>query len=295
MTNKLKTGDILVFKVNEEWISKAISWLTETDVSHCAMMLNDRRMVEMGPDGIVVSDIKTFGGEGSLLLRLSSKQESAPLGEAAQAYIDSKTRYDFPALAILGGLIIYRKFRPTPKFVAITDLILRAACVALDEMIQRVVLRKPGKALVCSQLVYQIYQDCGHKYRLQIHGGFLQHKGTDSKDGYFCIADLADQGEAMEAIPGNNVSVLSQEELARELCNALKEQELGGGDHYTAADLKGLPSLAKSFLELTRKLLEAAKSDLPINSLFITPGDIAYHSENLDLVGKLDIKRIKAD
>lgn len=38
---KLKCGDILVFKAGNNWLSKTIAWLTDSDVSHAALMLDD--------------------------------------------------------------------------------------------------------------------------------------------------------------------------------------------------------------------------------------------------------------
>lgn len=122
-------------------------------------------MVEMTASGIYACGVEALEGDDAILLRLSPERDTQPLAEAVQRYIDCKTRYDFPALVYLAGLIVYHRIRPTEKYVAITDLILRGACVALDQLIQSVVLKNPDKAMVCSQLVYQVYEDCGKKYQ----------------------------------------------------------------------------------------------------------------------------------
>lgn len=293
-TGKLGSGDILIFKAGDNWVSKAIAWLTDSDVSHAAMMLDGKTMVEMGSGGISASNVEVLDGDDVILLRLSPEKDPAPLVNAARRYMDSKTRYDFPALAFLAGLIIYRKVRPTQKFVNITDAILRAACVALDKLIQAVILKNPDKAMVCSQLVYQVYSDCGRDYRIKIDGGQLQAAGgPDAEDGCICLADLASDAPVPEMTLMADGSTPDVEELAEELYIALTEQGAENGLELATADLAALPSWAKSFLEKLEEFLEKSKSDLPIDALFITPADLAYKSTNLAASGKLDVKRVK--
>lgn len=289
--SKLQPGDVLVFKAGDDWVGKSIAWLTDSDVSHAAMMLNDGKMVEMGTSGIHAGNVEVLDGDRAVLLRLDPEKDPEPLVNAAQKYIDSKTRYDFPALAFLGGLIIYRKIRPTPKFIAVTDLLLRAACVVLDKLIQEVILKNPDKAMVCSQLVYQIYEDCGREYHIQIDGGLLQ--GADMADGSICLADLAHDAPQLDMLSSVNVSLPDEEELARELYHALTEKETENHMDFSAANLGSLPSLTKRFLEKLEEFLEKSSSNLPINALFISPADLAYKSTNLHTVGRLDIVRMK--
>lgn len=292
--NQLKAGDIFIFKVKEdEWISKAIAWLTDTDVSHAAMMLEDNCMVEMAANGITVSKVDIREGSDARWYRLYPDQPAAPLVKAAQTYIDCNTRYDFPALALLAGLIIYRKLRPTPRLVAVIDTVLRAACVAVDRLIQAIILKNPVKAMVCSQLVYQIYEDCGEKYHIKIEGGLLQKThGPIHADDRIRIADRM-SGAAADEILSDSVLEFEEEALAKELYEALIQQEKANITKAPAADLKTLPALAKHFLEMTDKLLKESKCELPIDALFITPGDIAYQSRNLNLSGNIRVMRKK--
>lgn len=299
---KLKCGDILVFKAGDNWLSKTIAWLTDSDVSHAAMMLDDSRMVEMTASGICAGKVEVLEGDDAILLRLRPERDSQPLAEAVQKYIDCKTRYDFPALVYLAGLIIYHKIRPTKKYVAITDLILRGACVALDRLIQSVVLKNPDKAMVCSQLVYQVYEDCGKEYHIGIEGGLLQaDRDSDRSDGCICLADLINGAPDLDlasdvSMPDyeapNNSLFPDVDELAKELYLALTEQEAEGNMDFAAADLGSLPSWAKRMLEKLEEFLEKSQSNLPIDALFISPADLAYKSTNLDTVGQLDISRL---
>lgn len=298
---KMKCGDVLVFKAGDNWLSKTIAWLTDSDVSHAAMMLDDKRMVEMSASGICVSDVEALEGDGTILLRLHPEKEPSLLVDAAQKYIDCKTRYDFPALVYLAGLIIYHRIRPTQKYVVITDLILRGACAELDRLIQSVILKNPDKAMVCSQLVYQIYEDCGKEYHINIEGGILQiDKNADQLDDRVCLADLiADApdlypvtADVLDEFVVDNAVLPDVEELARELYLALSEQETEAGMDFVQEDLGNLPSWAKRMLERLEEFLEKSKSNLPIDALFISPADLAYKSTNLATVGRLDISRL---
>lgn len=298
---KLKCGDILIFKAGDNWLSKTIAWLTDSDVSHAAMILDDNRMAEMTASGIHSGKVEALeGGDDAILLRLRPERDSQPLAEAAQRYIDCKTRYDFPALVYLAGLIIYHRIRPTEKYVAITDLILRGACVALDRLIQSVILKNPDKAMVCSQLVYQVYEDCGKEYHIGIEGGLLQAgRDSDRSDGCICLADLIfdapdlTSGISTPDYGTPDISLIPDvDELAKELYLALTEQEPEGGMDFAAADLGSLPSWAKHMLDKLEEFLEKTQSNLPIDALFISPADLAYKSTNLDTVGRLDISRL---
>lgn len=293
---ELKSGDILVFRAGDNWLSKAIAWLTDSDVSHAAMMLDGIQMVEMGAGGIQVGNVEAKEGNEAMLLRLSPERDPAPLATAAYAYIESRTRYDFPALAYLSGLIIYRRIRLTPKFAAITDIILRGAIAALDKLTQSLILHNPDKAMVCSQLVYQIYEDCGKDYHIKIDGGLLQAKDSlrGPADGV-CLADLAaglkgSDKASQERIADNQIP--DAEILAKELYIAMMDAEIENSNDFSAANLDSLVLLTKQLLYKLEEFLEKSKSNMPINALFITPRDLAYESRNLCMSGRLNISRL---
>lgn len=289
----LKPGDILVFKAGNDWIGKSIAWLTDSDVSHAAVMVGNELMAEMGPSGIHAGKVEAIDGNNAVLLRISPEKDPAPIVSAAQKYIDSKTCYDFPALAFLAGLIIYRRIRPTKKFVAITDMILRAACVALDKLIQEIILKNPDKAMVCSQLVYQVYEDCGKEYHIEIENGLLQAASDrNTCDGTIRLADLANNApEPDMALPADAV-LPNEEELVKELYLALTEQENIEDSDLVTADLGSLPSWVNCFLERLEEFLEKSGNNIPIDALFISPADLAYKSKNLDTVGNVNISRL---
>jgi len=144
--SNITPGDIVISRTGNTWISKTIAWLTKSDVTHAALVLEDGRIAEMGPGGLSVNKIEIHEGNDEMLLRLLPEKYPAPLMKAAQMYIDSEVRYDFPALAFLGGLIVYRNIRPTNKINTAIDLVLRSATVVLTKMIQKIILKNPGEA-----------------------------------------------------------------------------------------------------------------------------------------------------
>lgn len=226
-----------------------------------------------------------------------------PLVDAADQYVNAKTRYDIPALVMLGGLLIYRAIRPTPEFVMVTDLILRAASRALDKLIQSVILHNPYKAMVCSQLVYQIYDDCSKDYHIHLDGGTFQSVRNE-KDSVRLI-DLvknspkevrnsceSSEDTAKEAGTSHGNVGDDLEELCRLLWDAMCERGYVENVYNENEMLDAARSLigpARKLLEQLETFLEKSKADIPIDALFVTPADFVYHAKNLRLIKTVDI------
>lgn len=318
-------GDILVFKAGDHWLSKSIALLTNSDVSHAAMIYEDSQVVEMELPGIQLSTVTIKPGEGAYLMRLDPEMEGQPLIDAAKVYLDAKTRYDIPALVILGGLLIYRKVRVTPQFVLVADLILRAACRALDQLIQTVILHHPDQAMVCSQLVYQIYHDCGKDYHIRLEGGTFQGvqkeagkpvspefvrikdmialRGlSDQMKQSQCDADDSDhqqdedpQWQILQGIPGvaaeGKINMDDPEQLAQLLVGVIQAQQNGDLLQNQMGDMGPLIKSAKELIRKLEKLLELTKADIPIDALFVTPADFLNHSKNLRRIGEFYVTK----
>ena len=295
----LKTGDILVFKAGDDWIGKSIAWITKSDVSHAAMVCGENEIVEMGLNGIGVSKISYQQGNSAHVLRMIPEINPQPLVNAAKAYVDAETRYDFPALAILAGLLIYHEIHPTQKYVNISDLIIRYACKELDKLIQKIILKNPDKALVCSQLVYQVYYDCGTDYRIHLDNGNFQSNSNDmaGSEGVRLI-DLVTTNNVNFDMSMQNEELLPEVEiqnLAEQLYGAMTEQIEFDSSSLNNIDTMNTGSISQSvtrFLELVEQFLEKTKSDIDIDGLFVTPADLAYHAKNLQQIDMLNIKRI---
>ncbi len=302
MKTILNPGDIVIFKAADHWISKSIAWLTRSDVSHAAMICENNTMVEMGLSGISVCNVcavEGVEGDEAYLLRLNPEKPVAPLVKAAAKYVDAKTRYDIPSLAILAGMIIYRNIRKTPEMVRATDLILNGACLLLDRVIQKI-QKQPGKPMVCSQLVYQIYRDCGEEYEIHFEGGLFMDGSAGDDSDTFCLADIIAENELTEEIDNNdNEAPISgaaaepdTEELARLFCEAMENAGKVNGTGLDAdIDIRNITKLARRFLALVEEILEKTSSDLPLDALFVAPSDLAYHAKNLTRIAALHIER----
>lgn len=316
MKQTLNKGDIIIFKAENDWLSKAIAWFTQSDASHAAMAYSEDSIVEVGAYGIGVHQVNVSQGNDIYVMRLSSTPDPAPLIDSANNYLNAKVRYDFPALFILAGLLIYRRIVPTTKLLDLSYRILCVAGLMLDEMIQHVVLHHSDQAMVCSQLVYQIFYDCGGEYRIQIVDGCLQSSPISKNIAdSVCLYDLlpvtktlsdsfAAQMPANEKIlPPSTTYRLTQNEmneLARELYTALCEttiQKTGGNVSLTKTDNSTMDhtlSAAENFLSKLEYFMKLIKCDMPLNAMFVTPGDLVYHAANLSQVETLSLKRIPA-
>lgn len=294
----LQSGDILVFEAGDNWLSKCIAKLTDSNVSHAAMCYQDGTIVEMGSNGIVCSTCKEVeGGDNAYLLRLSPELDAAPLLAAAKEYLDEKVYYDYPDLVFFAGLIIYRAVRSTKRWQKIIDYILELACAELDKMINKLIHNDGKKAMVCSQLVYQIYLDCGEDYKIQIHDGLLQKGNMLSEQ--VCLAELAAKSDAIPA--GNTAATDSlesaefqepdMEEIFKEFYGAMEESEQEDCELCTSNDLSGLVDKAKKFLDKVEDILERAGVELPVYALFVAPSDL-LKADNLDNKGTVQITRV---
>jgi len=295
--SSLQSGDILVFEAGDNWISKCIAKLTNSNVSHAAMCYQDETMVEMSSSGIVCSTCKeATDGDNAYLLRLNPEKDAAPLLDAAKKYLDEGVYYDYPDLVFFAGLLIYRAVRSTTRWQKIIDYILELACAELDKMINKLIHKDGKKAMVCSQLVYQIYLDCGEDYKIQIHDGLLQDENMLSEQ--VCLAELAAKRDTVAA--HNTVTQDSlasaefpepdMEAIFKEVYEAIEESEQENCELCSSNDLNSLVDKAKEFLDKVEEILERAGVELPVYALFVAPCDL-LKADNLDNKGTVQISR----
>lgn len=284
-------GDILVFKAGDHWLSKCIALATNSDVSHAAMIYKGEILVEMELPGIQLTAFEAEPGEGAHLMRLKTPQDPKPLLDAADAYLHAKTRYDLPALVLLAGVLLYCQVRPTLEYVAIADLIMKTATKVLDSLIQKVILEHPDKAMVCSQLVHQIYSDCGRNYRIELENSVFFSPVNNAR----LIDHLRHSDDLLTAV-GENASLtnrltedISDEELGRRLCQVLEHQNGNFNKNSLDSDIRPLLSSGKQFLDRLEQFLKKVNPSIPLDSLFVMPADLAYHATNLDRIDCLHI------
>ncbi len=322
--DKLERGDIIVFKAEQDdWLSKSIAWFSGSDTSHAAMLYREDAIIEMGAGGVSVNDVAFYAGQEVYVMRLGHAPATAPLLAAADAYRQAGAKYDFPALFLLAGLFLFRKIKPNHKLIVLGSKILMQAITQIDHFINYHILKLKKPVMVCSQFVYQVYFDCGSDYRIDVDfgyqapaentlGGQPPAPGDNVYDGQLpalggglCLADylngyrsnaigvpgFLDEDSVSEFFDEGSVLEAFYHELTR---TALKDenavfQAVAEGRQPYQETLR----LGAAFLEQAGKLLEALGTDVPLNALFVTPGDFVRHSRNLETVMLTGMERKK--
>ncbi len=297
LQQNIQIGDVFIFEAENDWISKSIAFLTHSNVSHAAMLYLPEALVEMGLSGIGVNRFTLTDDAKQrtvYILRRTPEKPTEPLYQAAKKYVDAKTIYDMPSLFFLAGLLIYKGIRPTKKLQKITDLILTKVCKELDVLINHELHPEETYFLVCSQLVYQIYEDCGQDYHLKIQNGLLQNKTADV--GEFRIVDHLNllknhDNQKFEANQYLNETIQETDELlAEQLYSAL--QDIEDNDFLQLNSWHPTFQKAKDFFKKIETLLEKIEMNIPIDALFVTPVDLLKNCPNLKQIAKTKIKWI---
>lgn len=300
MNQTIKKGDIVIFKAENSWLSKAVAWLTDSDVSHAAMVYDEEQIIETLAPGVCINSVEYESGDEVYILRLKKRLDPAPLIAAAKEYYDHNTRYDFPSLVLLGGLLIYKKINLNHRLLKITNLILQQACLVLDDYIQKM-LGHTDRPMVCSQFVYQVYLDCGKEYRIILENDRLLYSRADqSSEGMIRLIDYIDSDRiepdlCYDKLPwdtNTNQIDCANDEMIQELYLALSEEETRS-DIDIALYLNSSPTLrlAEALLAKAKRLLDVMQSNLPLDAMFVTPADFIYHSTNLDQVCITKLRR----
>jgi len=283
MDNKYKSGDVLVFKTSDSFIGKVISRLTDSDVSHSALVYDEKHYVHLVSKGIEKAELSDCPEHSVYQLRHSTETDMTKVIDAATLYLAKDIPYNYPSLVILGGLIIYRKSNYTPEYKAIVNTILGIACWSLDKLLNRIIAGEDNQAMMCSQFAYQCYFDAGSSYRIKIKDGVIWHESRE--DGGIRLIDLLETKEEMPLfqIQDYDEKDIDEERLAQKLYEALTNESHADG-YLANAELEDTLSKASKFLDLLEKILEALGSQMPLPSLFVTPADLCYNAENLEMV-----------
>lgn len=306
MDQNFRLGDIIIFKAEDDYLSKCIAWLTDSDVSHAAMIYSEDAIVEVIADGVNIHNVEITKGDQAYLMRLKKELSPDPLIKSAEVYLNAKTRYDFPALLFLGGLLIYRKIRPTKKLLHITNRIIQIACLELDKLIQKFILKNPDGAVVCSQLIYQIYSDCGGDYQIKIKNGCLENDNftydSSESTNFVRLADLYVQDYELDTLDmsSENSKDVNENELIFQLHETLIEslneninKDITDTDFVSENNsFDQIKPCVSKFISQLNSLLKLLDSDIPVDALFVTPGDLVYNAENLVNICTFGIERV---
>jgi hypothetical protein len=307
----MKPGDIILFKAEDDWISKAIALLTRSDVTHAALYMGEGILADEEFIGLACHRISqpASNTRGIYVRRLKNVNDIAPVLDASKRYIDKKEPYDMSALVLLALILLYRDVPAHLIPKPILNRILKEAARSLDVLINQ--HRYPGqKPMVCSQFVFQCYEDAGGIYKLDLHNGtftecprinsparnMFQKVAAKLRKNHHSLSSSIKR-KFREELPDLSSSL---EELVA-LLDRKDEQPLSRKRRTLAIDA-GLAQAVKLFSNKwyvlrqglqrkssRKKLLYNAVSYSP--ALFVTPSDLKSCITNLETVGIANIYR----
>jgi len=173
----LKPGDVLLFEgMRSDAISSAIMFLTDSSVSHAAMVYDGEgdgkpaTLVHEASPKVPVSVREAAASFGDRLITVRRlpeppRRDKTPLIRAADHYLLEQAPYNNHGLYLVGVMLIYQRFSPDRPTSRIVARILRLAASLLTHYLNT--KKFPGQhPMTCSQFVAQCYDDAGDDYRL---------------------------------------------------------------------------------------------------------------------------------
>lgn len=303
MNTEFCYGDIILFELGEngDFLGKCIAYLTDSTITHSAIIFKDHTMLEMTDSGISATPfhLTDRGADRGYLvhiLRMKPAADPIPVLKAGEAYLSQKIKYDYCDILLLAGLLIFKKIKIDSVLCDIIFKILYLACQVLDECYQILTQQSKNPSVMCSQLVYQCYCDCGPAYQIKLSDALLADAFNEPQCLYDYVLLQSDdiginwnQSCALTENSTLNVTALSEElfhSLSRETYDNLPD-----GKFISNATCNEFNSVLKKASEFTKKLetlLKLSHSEVPLASLFVTPADL-FHAKNLEHLGTATI------
>jgi uncharacterized protein YycO len=155
-TEVLRPGDILLTS-EPTLISASIRLMTFAPVSHAAVYVGDRQVVEAVGSGVRVRDLDEILGEATMVLVLRYPELTAEEATLIREYAVNKSGVGFSFLGITLNIpfSIGRRLCELP----LVSPALRDACIRGMGVLQQ--LAASESRLFCSQLVLQAYRNAG--------------------------------------------------------------------------------------------------------------------------------------
>ncbi|WP_223668867.1 hypothetical protein [Kangiella shandongensis] len=293
----LRAGDILLFSPEEgSWISKAITWLTDAPVSHAAMTYQlPTKLVEETPPAVRVANATVrFVDRTVHVMRLHKPiDDFKPVMDIAAKYLNGEAPYAMNNLYLLGIILLYKKFTPNDKTQKIILKILRSLTERLLDAINQ--MKYPDKhPMVCSQFVFECYQEAGKAYRLSIKNGVIQSDSTRPNllNKAFKHTRTSSQLQSLTATSDSD-----DEALAKQLYEAMDDETLMATGVVSDELLDAIHDFAQTLHAVSQELdLDKAdpRQGLAVlqaqSSMFVTPGDLLRHCPDLRHVGDIKLK-----
>lgn len=304
MLDNLQVGDILLVHASSI-LDECIAFLTNSKYSHAAMVVdndpNHLSAIDLTSGGVCINNLVESKKHKIDVMRLKSNLDTEPLVERANAYMNT-TQFDFPALILLGGMLISNKLHLNSIFGKVVNELLVLGCAELDNILKKCDPTNKGNELVCSQFVYQVYNDVGDDYKLNIEDGFLWNSSDNSIAKEFQhlydeilkndkIKNKEDESKKSEdkkaEIKKLSTVTEKHENLFGKLHKLIKNhsEDLSFSDMNTleCTPIKGNGDVVEFFMSGVIKLMYELEIDAPIESLFISAGDLR-NATNLEFI-----------
>lgn len=304
----LMPGDIVLFYMRPgSKISKLICVLTNSEISHSALIYDDTTLLEViTSGGMQQTPFAAFetpaDGRFKAVARRASQQTGdhpTSLVKAMSAYKGMKVNYDYASIIMVGGLLVYKKARPSKKTLDIVYLFLQAACVVLkrviNELSRHIAPLYADHYMICSEFVDRVYRDAGEPYAIQYRDPLLANPGKE----VLCLADAAEGMPMLFAQiddeSDRDIDLQEMEAVAAELCNQYSEAEQDTGiesvEMLQNAMSPELVGSVQTFVQRLTTLQALLGIDVPLPSMFVTPEDLLHHAENVVDIGEFYIQR----
>lgn len=274
---EMRPGDILIYDHSDVWFSKLIAYLTESQISHAALLIEDKTILEMDKvsKGITwygfstVPEVSLTGHSHVHVMRHSEVREFQPVFQFAHEHMASQAGFNTPLEVMLGLLLAFKKFTVSKALY----LLLRPFFISLIHKLDAMLVSlSPGKArpMLCSEMVYHCFWQCREPWPIQLKDRFLQ--GLLLPDPL-----LQERPDLPENLPFTD-------EMGEALYRELMESSGGNGDEGLQADCR---ELADYFCAQVQDL--AQKTGMPIEVMTVLPIDLYRNARNLTLMGDADI------
>ncbi len=325
--DQLKPADLLLFSGADDPTSKAIMWLTNSEVTHAALYYTGKgRIIEQTPPSVqfynLDLDDERFQGRKIYVNRLEIQPGSMmPVINAGTTYLNQETPYANHNLYTLGLILLYKKFRPNSLVKKVMMKIYKKLAFMISDYISK--RKTPEKSpMVCSEFVYQCFEDAGGDYQLHIKKGSLLEQSLSVTGDNLSLMDQTidrvqdDSSRQFQGFAGisaplaiENSPSQTEEELAQELIEALSttedesveelDTELALAVHEFGQAAYSAEGTTESATPLMLANTSKFAQELNIapslsflkakEAFFVTPEDLLNNCENLTRVGILEL------
>jgi hypothetical protein len=286
----IRQGDILLFDGEHDWIDEAIMFLTNSKVTHAAMCVRDGALADAGLSGVGRHAFSQDpAGRGIHVRRLlDAALPTSPLAMAADHYVAEVDPYDKPGLVLLALILLYKKFTPSSPTQKLLTILFKGVAARLDKWIDSW-LYKGKTPMVCSQFVFQCYQDASlsdPRYALTIRGGTFSALRAVPAPSLLQQAAMNRNSSRLRTTKAPSPSAIEpdlDEALGHQLLPALKADLRGNRTDLALDDelVESIHILAAKFQGIASGTTDGIAFLQRQESLFVTPADLLSHCPSL--------------